>query len=61
MAKDIYSSLGSVNAKTKPRRHLQPEESMGTKKNGGGTYGMGSMGNGGMSNKKKTGRYKGLA
>jgi len=69
MAKDIYSSLSSVGAKTRPRRHLQPEPDMGMKKSGGmkqsGGYGLGSMGsmgsNGGMSNKKKTGRYRGLA
>jgi len=58
MAKDIYSSLGSVNSNTRPRKQLQPEDKMGTKKNGG-AYGMSNLG--GMSNKKKSGRYKGLA
>jgi len=58
MAKDIYSSLGSVNANTRPRKQLQPEEKMGTKKNGS-SYGMSNLG--GTSNKKKSGRYKGLA
>jgi len=63
MAKDIYSTLGSVNSSTKARRQLQPESDMGKKerKSGGDrSYGMGNMG-GGISNKKKSGRYKGLA
>lgn len=60
MAKDIYTSLGSVNSNTRPRRHLQPEPDMGAKKtSGGSSYGMGNLG--GTSNKKTRGRYKGLA
>ena len=59
MAKDIYSTLGSVNSSTKPRRQLQPETDMSRKKSGSDpSYGISNMG---ASNKKKSGRYKGLA
>lgn len=60
MAKDIYQSLNGVNASTKARRQLQPApDDMGKKNRGSDpSYGISNMG---TSNKKKTGRYKGLA
>ncbi len=61
MANGIYDALGSVNSSTKARRQLQPETDMGKKERKSGadsSYGISNMG---ASNKKKTGRYKGLA
>ncbi len=60
MANGIYGALGSVNSSTKARRQLQPEPDMGKgkKKSVDPSYGISNMG---ASNKKKTGRYKGLA
>ena len=61
MAHGIHQALGSVKANVKARRQLQPETDMGKKARKSGadsSYGISNMG---ASNKKKTGRYKGLA
>lgn len=63
MANGIYGALGSVKSNIKARRQLQPDPDMGKnvgkrKSGADSSYGISNMG---ASNKKKTGRYKGLA